>query len=122
VHFFAHHVQFPYLPTSARHFAENIAALHNTSHILSTRPELSPIYVLRLYPLSLERSSLLAQLEVEERYSLECAQVAYEEERDRVEDEWKRGRERVREKLLEGIEERRRRAREEKEGEGIIGG
>ncbi|KAF9558730.1 hypothetical protein CPC08DRAFT_596054, partial [Agrocybe pediades] len=105
----------------ARHYAENIAALHNTSHILSTRPELSPVYMLRMFPLSLERSALLAQLEVEERYSLECAQVAYEEERERVEDEWKRGRERVREKLLEGIEERRRRAREEKEGEGIIG-
>ncbi|PPQ94417.1 hypothetical protein CVT25_002508 [Psilocybe cyanescens] len=104
-----------------RHFTESISALHNTAHILSTRPEMSNLFLLRLYPLSLERSALTAQLENEERYSIECAQVAYEEERDRVEEEWKRGRERVRERLLEGIEERRRRAREEKDGEGIVG-
>lgn len=47
--------------------------------------------------------------------------MAYEEEKRRVEDEWKRGRTRLRERLLEGIEERRRRAREEKEGEGTSG-
>ncbi|KAF8903505.1 hypothetical protein CPB84DRAFT_1961176 [Gymnopilus junonius] len=102
-------------------FADTISILHNNSHILSTRPEMSDLFLLRLFPLSLERSSLIAQLEFEERYSIECAQVAYEEERDRVEEEWRRGRERVRERLLEGIEERRRRAREEKEGEGIVG-
>jgi hypothetical protein len=48
-------------------------------------------------------------------------EIAYEEERKRVEEEWKRGRDRVRERLVEGVEERRRRAREEKEGEGTIG-
>lgn len=80
------------------------------------------MYKLRLYPLSLERSALLAQLEFEERHQIECAETAYNEERDRVEEEWKRGRERVRERLLEGIEERRRRAREEKDGEGTSGG
>ncbi len=47
--------------------------------------------------------------------------IAYEEERDRVEEEWRKGRDRVRERLLEGVEERRRRAREEKDGEGISG-
>ncbi|KAF9482644.1 hypothetical protein BDN70DRAFT_911604 [Pholiota conissans] len=104
-----------------RHFAETVSSLHNTAHILSTRPELSPLYRLRLYPITLERSALLAQYEVEERYTLECARVAYEEERERVEEEWRRGRERVRERLLEGIEERRRRAREEKEGDGTLG-
>jgi hypothetical protein len=48
--------------------------------------------------------------------------MSYEEERQRVEDEWRQGRDRVRVRLLEGIEERRRRAREEKEGEGTVGG
>jgi hypothetical protein len=48
-------------------------------------------------------------------------QSAYDEERVGVEDEWRRGRERLKERLIEGIEERRRRAREEKEGEGVIG-
>ncbi|EKM75756.1 hypothetical protein AGABI1DRAFT_24554, partial [Agaricus bisporus var. burnettii JB137-S8] len=85
------------------------------------RPELYPLYNIRLLPLSLERSAILAQLENEQRYSIECAQTAYDEERERVEDEWKRGRDRVRERLLEGIEERRRKAREEKEGEGAMG-
>ena len=53
---------------------------------------------------------------------MDCIQTAYEEERERVEDEWKKGREKIKERLLEGIEERRRRAREEKEGEGAAGG
>jgi hypothetical protein len=80
------------------------------------------LFKLRLFPLSLERSAQLAQFEAEERYAIECAQIAYDEERERVEEEWKKGRQRVRERLLEGIEERRRRAREEKEGEGTVGG
>jgi len=104
-----------------RHYNETVSALHNTALQLSTRPETVPLYNLRLLPLTIERSSLLAQLEAEEKHALECAQIAYEEERLRVEDEWQRGRDRVRERLLEGIEERRRRAREEKDGEGTIG-
>lgn len=106
----------------ARHYAENISILHGTALQLSTRPDTHPMYKLRLYPLSLERSAILAQLETEEKHAIESAQIAYDEERERVEEEWRRGRERVRERLVEGIEERRRRAREEKEGEGTIGG
>jgi hypothetical protein len=80
------------------------------------------MFKLRLYPESLERTALLSQVEFEAKYAIECAETAYAEERERVEEEWKRGRERVRERLLEGIEERRRRAREEKDGEGTAGG
>lgn len=80
------------------------------------------MFRLRLYPITMERSALLAQYESEERHAVDLAQVAYDEERERVEEEWKRGREKVRERLLEGIEERRKRAREEKEGEGTSGG
>ncbi|KAG6833001.1 hypothetical protein H0H87_012587 [Tephrocybe sp. NHM501043] len=69
----------------------------------------------------MERGALLAQAEYEERHGLDCAKNAYDEEQERVEEEWRKGRERVRERLLEGIEERRRRAREEKEGEGTSG-
>jgi hypothetical protein len=89
---------------------------------LAARPETLPSYALRLYPLSLERSALLAQLVVEERNALDNAAAAYELERERVEEEWKRGRDRIRERLLEGIEERRRRARDEKDGEGTVSG
>lgn len=89
---------------------------------LSTRPDTVPAYQLRLYPITLERSAVLASLVMQERHALDCVQTAYEEERERVEDEWKRGRERIKERLLEGIEERRRRAREEKDGEGTGAG
>ncbi|GBE86630.1 hypothetical protein SCP_0905090 [Sparassis crispa] len=105
---------------AGRHYAEIISELHSTSLQLSTRPETLPAYNLRLYPLTLERSALLASLVLQERHALDGVQTAYEEERERVEDEWKRGRERIRERLLEGIEERRRRAREEKDGEGAV--
>ena len=59
---------------------------------------------------------------MDEKRELEIIETAYEEERDRVEEEWKRGRDMIRKRLLEGIEERRRRAREEKDGEGNVGG
>lgn len=101
---------------------ERISVLINTAQYLCTRPESLGHFQLRLYPSALERSALLAQFEAEERYAIDLAQVAYEEERERVEEEWRRGRERVRDRLLEGIEERRKRAREEKEGEGTVGG
>ena len=110
------------VPPSGRQYAESISALHSVAMQLAARPETLPSYTLRLYPLSLERSALLAQLAVEERNSLESAEAAYELERERVEEEWKRGRDRIRERLLEGIEERRRRARDEKDGEGTVSG
>ncbi|KAL7280330.1 hypothetical protein ACG7TL_005247 [Trametes sanguinea] len=101
-----------------RHYAETISDLHSISIQLSTRPETLPAYNLRLYPLSLERGALLSSIAFQERHALQAVQTAYDEERERVEEEWRRGRERIRERMLEGIEERRRRAREEKEGEG----
>lgn len=108
--------------SAARYYAESISDLTTLSYQLSTRPETVAAYQLRLYPLSLERSALLNSEALQERHALDCIQTAYQEERERVEEEWKTGRERIRERLLEGIEERRRRAREEKEGEGTVGG
>ncbi|TDL23761.1 hypothetical protein BD410DRAFT_838768 [Rickenella mellea] len=103
-----------------RQLAEMASSQHSIAIQLSTRPQTLPAYNLRLYPVTLERSALLAQLAAEEEYALEGVRTAWEEEREQVENEWKRGRERVRERLLEGIEERRRRAREEKDGEGVV--
>jgi serine/threonine protein kinase len=82
---------------------ENISLVRNNHRvvhipqILFTCPDVSFHLKLRLYLLSLERSALLAQFEVEERYAVELAQIAYEEERERVEEAWWKGRERVRE-------------------------
>lgn len=59
---------------------------------------------------------------MDEKREQDMIETAYEEERDRVEEEWKRGRDMIRKRLLEGIEERRRKAREEKDGEGNVGG
>ncbi|KAK2465687.1 hypothetical protein APHAL10511_002231 [Amanita phalloides] len=101
-----------------RQYTETMTILNSAAIQLSTKPEDHAMYALRLFPLTIERSATLAQLDMQERYSIEGAQTAYDEERERVEDEWKKGRERVRERLLEGIEERRRRAREDKDGEG----
>ena len=108
--------------SSIRQCNEQITVLQSSAMQLATRPESSSAYMLRLYPLTLERSALLQQIASEEEYEHEAVRIAYEEERDRVEEEWKRGRERIRERLLDGIEERRRRAREEKDGEGAAGG
>jgi len=54
----------------------------------------------------------------EEEHEGNCVWRAYDEEVKRVEEECRTGRELVRERLLKGIEERRRKAREEKDGEG----
>ncbi|THU91940.1 hypothetical protein K435DRAFT_862939 [Dendrothele bispora CBS 962.96] len=105
-------------PPSTRFYNELVTNLHSSSLQLSTKPESHQLYNLRLLPLTVERSAVLAQLEMQETYALEAAEVGYEEERERVEEEWKRGMEKVRERLMEGIEERRKRAREDKEGEG----
>ena len=108
--------------SSGRYLSETIASLHATASQLLADPGAVPLYNIRLYSYSLERSALLAQFVVETKHALELVRIAYEEERERIEDEWKKGHERIRERLMEGIEERRRKAREEKEGEGTVVG
>lgn len=107
---------------AGRHYTELVSDLHSTSIQLSTRPETLPAYNLRLYPLTLERSALLVSAALQERTGHEVVRTAYDEEVEKVEEEWRRGRDRIRERLMEGIEERRRRAREEKDGEGTVAG
>ncbi|KAF8517920.1 hypothetical protein BU17DRAFT_91348 [Hysterangium stoloniferum] len=104
----------------ASRFNEALASHQQASHQLSVAPHLFPEYVLALYPISLERAARLHQLVLDEEYALECAHAAWEEERARVEEEWRKGRERIRDRMLEGIEERRKRAREDKDGEGTV--
>ncbi|KAJ7068643.1 hypothetical protein C8F01DRAFT_1208128 [Mycena amicta] len=101
----------------SRQYNETVNMLQRTAAQLAHKPETVPLYELRLLPLSIERSSLLVSIELEEKHALDCALMAFDEERQRVEEEYKRGRDRVRERLLEGIEERRRRARDDKDSE-----
>ena len=80
------------------------------------------MYLLQMYPFTLERSARLKMAMLDYEASLRRAEQAYIDEATRVEEEWTSGKARVRERLLEGIEERRRKAREEKDGDGIGGG
>ena len=50
-----------------RQYNDSIASLQQQAMQLSTHPQSVPAYQLRLYPLSLERSALLAQLSTEEK-------------------------------------------------------
>jgi hypothetical protein len=52
------------------------------------------MYVLCLY-IPLECSTLLVQLEIEEKHRLDAVWTTYEEEHEPVKDEWKRGQDRV---------------------------
>lgn len=103
-------------------YSESLASHQAAAHQLTLSPEYVPEYVLALYPISLERAAALHQLALDEEYSLECAQAAWEDESTRIEEEWKKGQEKVRDRMLEGIEERRKRAREDKDGEPSIAG
>ncbi|KAH8832876.1 hypothetical protein DL96DRAFT_687941 [Flagelloscypha sp. PMI_526] len=105
-----------------RQYAESLPVLVNTAMVLSSRPEASPLFQLRMLPLTIERAALLAQLECEERNATDHILGSESEERSLVEAEWTKGRDIVRERLLEGLEERRRRARDEKESETGISG
>jgi hypothetical protein len=70
--------------------------------------------------LALERAALLDAIELEEQHALDSAQTIWKAEVNQIDDEFKKGKARLRERIMEGLEERRRRAREEKEGEGIV--
>ena len=76
---------------------------------------------MKLYQLNTEWKALKSQIRFEEDHEIKCIWRSYEEEVKRVEDECRTGRELVRDRLLKGIEERRRKAREEKDGEGTSG-
>lgn len=89
---------------------------------LSTDPAEDRTYQLQLYPLTLERAARLNMARLDYEAVLLRADQAYEDETSRVDEEWSTGRARARERLLEGIEERRRKAREEKDADGLGGG
>ncbi|KAH7335374.1 hypothetical protein B0J17DRAFT_719908 [Rhizoctonia solani] len=101
-----------------RGFVEQQNALRANAHQLYTHPNTHPEFSLRLYPITLERTANLNRIEAAEQAGIARAEAAYEEEQEKIEEEWKRQKDRLRERMLEAIEERRRKAREEKDGEG----
>ena len=97
-------------------------ALAATSSVLLLSPSLSRPYLLALYRLTLERDAQLRQSALLHAHQVDSARMAYEQERNKVEDEARNSKKAVREKLLAAVEDRRRRLREDKEGgEGMSG-
>jgi hypothetical protein len=101
-------------------YGNSITILSTQARVLHAHPGSSQSYNVRLYPLTLERAALLESIELEELYGLETARMNYEEEKEKIEDDWKRARERLKEKITDSLEERRRRAREERDGDGVV--
>lgn len=104
-----------------RIFANAMVPLTATSRVLFSQPAASPAYAMRLYPITLERAAMLDALDVAEQYALDTLRATWDEEQQKVEEEWRQGKIKVKERCLEAIEERRKRAREEKDGEGLVG-
>ncbi|KAG8745670.1 hypothetical protein FRC10_007367 [Ceratobasidium sp. 414] len=118
-----------------RAFVEQQNTLRALAHQLYTQPNTHPEFSLNLYPLTLERTANLNRIEAAEQAGIargtspsstalglklmpDTAEAAYEEEQEKIEEEWRQRRTRVQDRMLEAIEERRRKAREEKDGEG----
>jgi hypothetical protein len=110
------------VPRLSHKAAELSTELVNTAYRLCTEASEDTLFNLSLYPITLERSARLNQAAIDYEDALRHADQAYEEELNKLHEEWQTGRERVKERLLEGIEERRRRAREDKDGDGILNG
>ncbi|PVG03126.1 hypothetical protein CPB86DRAFT_772065 [Serendipita vermifera] len=99
--------------------AELSMKLTGIAQQLSTDPTEDRGYQLQLYPITLERAARLNMAMLDYEAMLLRAEQAYTDETTRVEEEWVTGKSRVRERLLDGIEERRRKAREEKDADGL---
>lgn len=103
-----------------RIYTASLTTLTTFSRLLHQSPADSNAYSLRLYPLALERAAMLDALELEEQHALDSVRAAWKAETSQIEDEYRKGKLRLKERVLEGLEERRRRAREEKEGDGVV--
>ncbi|KAG8723405.1 hypothetical protein FRC09_003471 [Ceratobasidium sp. 395] len=110
--------QFAESKRDERAFVEQQNTLRASAHQLYTQPNAHPEFSLKLYPLTLERTANLNRIEAAEQAGIARAEAAYEEEQEKIEEEWRQRRTRVQDRMLEAIEERRRKAREEKDGEG----
>ncbi|KZP01674.1 hypothetical protein CALVIDRAFT_559475 [Calocera viscosa TUFC12733] len=86
---------------------------------LLTYPPTNGNFQLALYQLSLIRAAAHAQIDKDEEYALESAEAAWEDERKVIEEEWKKGREEARQRMIAGIAEGRRKAKEELEAQDI---
>ncbi len=83
-------------------------------------PDMHPTpYLFALHRLSHERANTLLAIRLFHAHQAAVARRMYEAEVERIEDEYEGATKGVVERLLEGVEERRRRLVEEKDGEGV---
>lgn len=83
-------------------------------------PDMHPTpYLFSLHRLSLQRANQLLAIRLFHGHQLAVARKLYDAEVERIEEEYEGATKGVVERLLEGVEERRRRLTEEKEGEGV---
>lgn len=83
-------------------------------------PDMHPTpYLFSLHRLSLQRANQLLAIRLFHLHQTAVARKLYEAETERIEDEYEGAAKGVVERLLEGVEERRRRLTEEKEGDGV---
>ncbi|GAA5972638.1 hypothetical protein JCM11641_002949 [Rhodosporidiobolus odoratus] len=83
-------------------------------------PDMHPIpYLFSLHHLSMERSNQQVAIRLFQQHQVAAARRLYEAEVERIEDEYEAATKAVVERLFEGVEERKRRLAEEKEGEGV---
>ncbi|SGY35305.1 BQ5605_C002g01750 [Microbotryum silenes-dioicae] len=83
-------------------------------------PDMHPTqFLFGLHRLSMERSNQLVATRLFHAHQKTVARKLYEAEVERIEEEYESAAKGVVERLLEGVEERRRRLTEEKDGEGV---
>ncbi|KAK4687681.1 hypothetical protein P7C73_g2435, partial [Tremellales sp. Uapishka_1] len=109
---------------SWRNRDEKFSALYKEYHLenkaVNVQPPTSSKYLLRLYPITIERDALLESAEVDYQYKAGLAKKLYESERESIEAQYWEARDQSRQRLLGAIEERRRKLREEKEGGDVV--
>lgn len=83
-------------------------------------PDMHPVpYLFSLHRLSMERAHEQLALRLFHAHQLASAKRLYDAEVDRIEDEYEAATKGVVERLYDGVEERKKRLLEEKEGEGV---
>jgi hypothetical protein len=97
---------------------------HSLSQLASSLlplPPTSQSYLLSLYTLTLERDALLSQAEMHADYRQQSCERQYELEKEQLENEYVKARNGVKATLLDRIEERRKRCREERDALDVVG-
>lgn len=104
-----------------RMYIETHHSLSQLASSLLPLPPTSQSYLLSLYTLTLERDALLSQAQMHADYRMQSCERQHELEKEQLEGEFGKARNGVKSTLLERIEERRKRLREERDAVDVVG-